>query len=111
MPRPDSADMSPKGSITTVPSPAVSLKADCPYHSTCMSLSSNRRLTSRRQWLGDMVIATPAQCRGGRGHEAGEDREQERLVQPRAERSRDQMREERAAREDRLVVRAQGGEH
>src|SRR5580704_3751919 len=53
--------------------------------------------------LLDIVILTAAQQRGASRHQAREDRERERLVQPVAKRRRDQLWEERAPDERRVI--------
>lgn len=58
-----------------------------------------------------MVVPAAAQQGGGGRHEAGYDRERERLVQPGFERRRDQMGEERSAGKERAAVRAHVGEN
>src|SRR3954452_6132529 len=101
MPRAASPEVSPNGSMKTVVSRPVSRKADCPYHSTCITL-----LQSEAGLLRVLVSPTTHQ-RGRRRDQAGADRERECPVQARLEGARDQVREEELARDHRLVVRAQ----
>src|SRR3954452_15836386 len=118
MPRSASGPRSSKGSMNTVVAPSVRRKADCPYHSTCMLLLEFGR--AQTAWggcdggLGRLVLvdhAPAAQQRGAGRDQAGDDREQEGGVQPVLEGPRDEIGEERAPRERRLVVRGQAGEH
>src|SRR6202050_1546192 len=126
-------DMSPKGSIATDTSAPSSENADCPYHSTRIALLSGcdwregsravdgRALapiplcrvvgTRRRGDLLDVLVLAAAQQRGAGGDEAGDDREQEGLVQARAKRRGDQLREEREPGERPAAGGRQRGEH
>src|SRR5947209_20195205 len=102
MPRLAAGDMSPKGSMNTVAEPSRSAKEDWPYHSTCMFHlrfgAREREGCGRadRRIVGMPVAPAPHQ-RCGRGDEAGDDREGERLPESGPERRRDEMREERPA--------------
>src|SRR5271166_229819 len=110
-------EMSPNGSMNTVRSPSSRRKADCPYHSTCMLLLPCSRgdrffvgSLARRLRLFTIVITPAPQQRRAGGDQAGDDRERERLVQARAERRGDQVREERAPRDRRVVHRREQAE-
>src|SRR5436853_5859023 len=119
MPRDENPETSPKGSMTTVVPFALRRKADWPYHSTCMlllRLSCQVRRGERRAGgcvrvgLVRVVIAAAPHQRGARCGEARDDREREGRVKPGAERPGDEVREEGAAREHRVIVCTQGGE-
>src|ERR1700689_1890550 len=110
--------MSPNGSITTDASAPSRENADCPYHSTriallsgCDSREGSRAIDGcalapiprcrvvgarRRGDLLDVLVLAAAQQRGAGSDQAGDDGEQERLVQARAKRRGDQLRKERA---------------
>src|SRR4051812_48053340 len=91
--------MSPKGSIATVMSSPRSAKADWPYHSTCMGEHLS------------VTVSAPAHERRRGGDQAGQDGEREGVLQAAVERPGDQVREERAADERRVVARRQRVQH
>src|SRR5438067_1404197 len=111
--------MSPKGSMNTVVELSRRAKEDWPYHSTCMlhlrfGVGERKRTRPTRGAEGRLVgmpVASATHQRCGRGDEAGDDRERERLLKSRAEWRRDEMREERPPGDGRLRVGAQAGEH
>src|SRR4051812_16771764 len=89
MPRSAIGPRSSKGSMKTVAAPSLRRNADCPYHSTCMLLLEvGRAQTAGGRCdgaLGRLVVvdhAPAAQQRGAGRDQAGDDREQERGVQP-----------------------------
>src|SRR6185312_12580829 len=104
MPRAASPEVSPNGSMNTLVSRPVSLKADWPYHSTCITL-----LQSAAGLVG-VLVAPAAHQRGRRRDQARADREREGRVEAGLEGPRDQVGEEGLARDHRLVVGAQRGE-
>src|SRR4029453_3115987 len=102
--------------MKTVVSPSVRRKADCPYHSTCMLLLELDRAQTAGDGGGSLVLllvdhAPAAQQRGGGGDQAGDDREGEGGVEAVLERPRDEVGEEGAAGQRRLVVRGEPPEH
>src|SRR4051812_14763617 len=104
--------------MKTVVAPSLSRNADCPYHSTCMLLLELGRAQTAEGWcgggLGRLVVvdhAPAAQQRGAGRDQARDDREEEGGVQPVLEGPGDEVGEERAARQRRLVVRGEAGEH
>src|SRR5512132_1669453 len=104
--------------MKTVTAPSVRRKADCPYHSTCMLLLEVGRAQTAGDrcghGLGRLVVvdyAPATQQRGAGGDQARDDCEQEGGVQPVLEGPGDEVGEEGAPREGRLVVRRQPGEH
>src|SRR3954469_12960578 len=105
MPRAAKPETSPNGSMNTVVPSALRRNADCPYHSTCMLLLYAAERGGHGLFV--VLIAAAAHQRRGRGNEARHDRERERLVQPRPERTGDQVREERMPGDRGAVVRRQ----
>src|SRR5512135_2352101 len=112
-----SAEKSANGSMKTDCAGVLSRKADWPYHSTCMLLLGSGwgeyrrrcgRVCLRRSLVA--VVATAPHQRRGRGDEARDDRERERLMQAGPERTGNQMGKERLAGQHRAVVEADRGE-
>src|SRR6478609_526201 len=105
--------MSPKGSMKTFASEPVRVKADWPCHSTRMLLLQLRNLAREARLagrlLGVVVLAAAQQRRGG-GDQAGDDGEGERRVEPVAEGSCDQVREEGLPGQRRVGVGRQPGQ-
>src|ERR1051326_6734400 len=97
--------------MNTVWPAALSRNADWPYHSTCMLFLRSGR-AKRSDWYSGVVvlIAPAAHQRGERGHQAGGYREREGLVQSGAARRRDEMGEERVARDRGAIGGGERGE-
>src|SRR5487761_1254766 len=104
MPRAAAALMSPNGSMNTVWSPE-SRNADCPYQRmrTTSSLDGVGLGAVGQDGGAPLGAACASRPRHDRGERARDDRERERLVQPRVEGLGDEIREEAVVRERRRV--------